>query len=71
VASGTADEPEGQKVSDYNKRSRVEATIGRYKQVIGDGLCFCKGERRTIEVRAAVHILNGMLVFGRPTSVRV
>ena len=27
-----------QKASGYNKRSRVEAAIGRYKQVIGDGL---------------------------------
>jgi hypothetical protein len=27
-----------QKVSGDNKRSRVEAAIGRYKQVIGDGL---------------------------------
>jgi hypothetical protein len=27
-----------QKASGYNKRSRVEPTIGRYKQVIGDGL---------------------------------
>ena len=26
-----------QKASGYNKRSRVEAAIGRYKQVIGDG----------------------------------
>jgi hypothetical protein len=26
-----------QKMSGYNKRSRVETAIGRYKQVIGDG----------------------------------
>ena len=31
-----------QKASGYNKRSRVEAAIGRYKQVIGDGLRFAK-----------------------------
>lgn len=29
-----------QKASGYNKRSWVEAAIGRYKQVIGDGLSF-------------------------------
>ena len=32
-----------QKVSGYNKRSRVEAAIGRYKQVIGDGLALSQG----------------------------
>jgi hypothetical protein len=30
-----------QKASDYNKRSRVEAAIGHYKQVIGDGWRWC------------------------------
>jgi hypothetical protein len=36
-----------QKASGYNIRSRVEAAIGRYKQVIGDGLHF----RKDISVR--------------------
>jgi hypothetical protein len=27
-----------QKASDYNRRAKVEAAIGRWKQVIGDGL---------------------------------
>jgi hypothetical protein len=27
-----------QKASGYNKRAKVEASIGRWKQVIGDGL---------------------------------
>ncbi len=35
-----------QKASGYTKRSRVESAIGRYKQVIGDGLRFHKDERR-------------------------
>jgi Transposase DDE domain len=39
-----------QKLSGYNKRSRVEAAIGRYKQLIGDGLRFHKDQRRTTEV---------------------
>ena len=58
-------------MSGYNKRSRVEAAIGRYKQVIGDGLRSRKDQRRTTEVAIAVHVLNRMLGFGRPNSVRV
>jgi hypothetical protein len=36
-----------QKTSGYNKRSRIEAAIGRYKQVIDDGLRFRINDRRT------------------------
>ena len=60
-----------QKVSGYTKRSRVEVAIGRYKQVIGDGLRFHKDERRTTEIGVAVHVLNRMLDLGRPISVRI
>jgi hypothetical protein len=60
-----------QKMSGYNKRSRIETAIGRYKQVIGDGLRFHKDERRTTEVAVAVHVLNRMLELGRPNSVRI
>jgi Transposase DDE domain len=60
-----------QKVSGYTKRSRVEAAIGRYKQVIGDGLRSHKDERCTTEVGVAVHVLNRMLELGRPISVRI
>jgi DDE family transposase len=60
-----------QKVLGYNARSRVEAAIGRYKQVIGDGLRFHKDERRATEVAVAVGVLNRMLEMGRPTSVRI
>jgi hypothetical protein len=60
-----------QKKSGYNKRSRVETAIGRYKQVIGDGLRFRKDERRTTEVAVAVHVLNRLLELGRPISVRI
>jgi hypothetical protein len=60
-----------QKMCGYNKRSRVEAAIGRYKQVIGDGLRSHKDQRRTTEVGVAVHVLNRMLEFGRPNSVRI
>ena len=60
-----------QKASGYNKRSRVETTIGRYKQVIGDGLRFRKDDRRATEVAAAVHVMNRMLELGRPRSIRI
>jgi hypothetical protein len=60
-----------QTASGYTKRARVEATIGRFKQVIGDGLRSRTDERRATEVNVAVHALNHMLDLGRPNSVRV
>ena len=60
-----------QKVSGYNVRSRVEAAVGRYKQVIGDGLHFRKDERRATEVAIAVRALNRMSELGRSISVRI
>ncbi len=60
-----------QKVSGYTKRARAEAAIGRFKQVIGDGLRSRTDERRTTEVNVAVHTLNRMLELGRPISVRI
>ena len=59
-----------QKASGYNTRARVEATIGRFKQVIGDGLRSRTDQRRATEVDVAVHALNRMLELGRPISVR-
>jgi len=60
-----------QKASGYNKRARAEAAIGRFKQIIGDGLRSRTNERRATEVEVAVHALNRMLAFGRPISVRI
>jgi len=60
-----------QKASGYNKRARVEATMGRWKQVIGDELRAHTDERRATEVAVAVHALNRMLELGRPTYVRI
>jgi hypothetical protein len=60
-----------QQASGYNKRSRVEAALGRYKQVIGDGLRFHEETRRATEVRVAVNVLTRTLAMGRPISVRV
>jgi hypothetical protein len=60
-----------QKASGYTKRARAEATIGRFKRVIGDGLRSRTDERRATEMDVAVQVLNRMLELGRPTYVRV
>src|SRR4051794_4661175 len=60
-----------QKASGYTIRARVEATIGRFKQVLGDGLRCRTDQRRATEVDVAVHALNRMLELGRPESVRI
>ncbi len=60
-----------QKASGYTKRARVEAAIGRFKQVIGDGLRSHTDRRRATEMDVAVHALNRMLELGRPISVRI
>ena len=57
--------------SGYTIRARAEAAIGRFKQVIGDGLRSRTDERRAIEVDVAVHALNRMLELGRPIFVRI
>src|SRR4051812_20959515 len=60
-----------QRASGYTKRARAEATIGRFKRVIGDGLRSHTDERRATEMDVAVHVLNRMLELGRPTYVRI
>ena len=60
-----------QKASGYNKRSRVETTIGRFKQVIGDGLRSQTDARQETEIAVSVYVLNRMLTLGRPASVRI
>lgn len=59
-----------QRASGYTIRSRVEATIGRFKQVSGNELRSRTDQRRAVEVDVAVHALNRMLELGRPISVR-
>ena len=59
-----------QKVSGYTTRARAEAAIGRFKQVIGDGLRSRTDDRRSTEVDVAVHALNRMSELGRPSYVR-
>jgi len=60
-----------QKASGYTKRALAEAAIGRFKQVIGDGLRSRTDQRRATEVDVAVHALNRMLEMERPISVRI
>jgi len=59
-----------QKSSGYNKRSKVEASIGRYKRVIGDALKSRHDDRRTTEVAIAVKSLNRMNERGSAKFVR-
>ena len=60
-----------QKASGYTMCAKVEAAIGRWKQVIGDGLRSRMDEHRATEVDVAVHALNRMLELGRPNYVRI
>ena len=60
-----------QKRTGYNRRSKAEAAVARWKQVIGDGLRSRADERRTTEVEVAAHALNRMLELGRPSYVRI
>ena len=60
-----------QKASGYNTRAKIEASIGRYKQVIGDGLRFRRDNRRTTEVAIAVTVMNRMLKLGRASYIRI
>jgi hypothetical protein len=60
-----------QKASGYNRRALAEATIGRFKRVIGDELRARTDQRQTTEINVAVAVLNRMLELGRPKSVRI
>ena len=60
-----------QKVSGYNLRAKVEASIGRYKRVIGDALRSRTDRTEATEVALAAAALNRMLAFGRPNYVRI
>ncbi|MFL5281344.1 MAG: IS5 family transposase [Rhodopila sp.] len=54
-----------QTIPGYNRRAKVEAATGRWKQVIVDGLRSCRDDRRATEVEVAVYVLNRMLEPGR------
>ena len=57
------------KTSGYNKRSKVEAAISRYKRAVADALKSRHDDRRTTEVAIAVKSLNRMNELGRAKFV--
>ncbi len=60
-----------QTASGYTQRAKAETGMSRFKRVIGDGLRSHTEERQATEVGVAVHVLNRMLEFGCPNSVRI
>jgi hypothetical protein len=58
-----------QKSSGYNLRAKVEASIGRYKRIVGDALRSRTDQTEATEVAIAAAALNRMLEFGRPNPV--
>jgi hypothetical protein len=60
-----------QKTTGYNLRAKVEASIGRYKRVIGDALRSRTDQTEATEVALAAAALNRMLGLGRPNYVRI
>lgn len=54
-----------QRTSGYNQRARIEGQIGRWKQVLGDGLRFHTDQAQATEVAIGVLLLNRMLDLGR------
>jgi hypothetical protein len=60
-----------QKSKGYNLRAKVEASIGRYKRVIGDTPRSRSDETEATEVASAAAALNRMSWRGRPKYVRV
>ena len=60
-----------QKASGYNKRSKVEAAMSRYKRVIGDALKSRHDSRRATEVAIAAKSLNRMNELERAKFLRM
>ena len=59
-----------QKFTGYNRRSRVETTMGRYKGIIGPTLRARSPAGQDTESAIGVAVLNRMLYAGRPDSIR-
>jgi len=60
-----------QKTTGYNRRSKVEASISRYKRFIGDTLKSRDDARRVTEVAIAIKSLNRMRKLGQADFARV
>lgn len=57
--------------SGYNRRSKVEAAISRYKRVVGEALKSRDDARRVTDVAIAIKSLNRMSELGQANFVRV
>jgi hypothetical protein len=60
-----------QKSTGYNKRSRIETEMGRWKTVIGPKLKARNFDNQTTETKIGVRALNQMTDLGRPEFKRV
>jgi transposase len=60
-----------QKSAGYNKRSRIETHMGRWKTVIGPKLKARTFDNQTTETKIGVRALNQMTDLGRPEFIRV
>lgn len=59
-----------QKVSGYNRRSRIETQMGRWKALIGPKLKARNFENQKTETKIGVRVLNRMTELGRPSFER-
>lgn len=60
-----------QPITNYGRRSNVEMTMGRYKSINGNSLHSRAFANQETEIKLGCRILNRMLAFPRPNSVRV
>jgi len=60
-----------QKSTGYNRRSRIETQMGRWKTVIGPKLKARNFDNQTTETKIGVRVLNQMSELGRPEFRRV
>ena len=60
-----------QAATGYNRRSRIEAQICRWKSFIGPRLQFCSFSRQITEVQLGQKILNTMTALGPPVFERI
>ena len=59
-----------QKTSGYNRRSRIETQMGRWKIAIGPKLKARTFENQKTEARIGAWVLNQMTGLGRPSIER-
>lgn len=60
-----------QRASGYNRRALVEASISRYKRIIGPKLKSRHPDAQHTEAMMGVNILNQMFSLGRPITERI